>query len=110
MSQGACRRNVATPWFNGIAAVSLCETGGVSNARAGAGACDTYCMGSPQPMVLTEPPARAKQADQHARPESRLGGVFGARRPGAGRTLLVLGIALRILVFCFLAPINNDRG
>jgi len=39
-----------------------------------------------------------------------LGGLLSPRRLGAGRTLLVLGIALRILVFCFLAPINNDRG
>jgi 4-amino-4-deoxy-L-arabinose transferase-like glycosyltransferase len=31
-------------------------------------------------------------------------------RLGAGRTLLVLGIALRILVFAFLSPLNNDAG
>jgi len=31
-------------------------------------------------------------------------------RLGAGRTLLALGIALRILVFALLSPLNNDPG
>ncbi len=47
------------------------------------------------------------------RPEpsaAQLAAWLSPRRLGAGCTLLVLGIALRLLVFCFLAPINNDRG
>lgn len=40
----------------------------------------------------------------------KLAELLSPRRLGAGRTLLVLGIVLRIAVFWFLDPINNDRG
>jgi 4-amino-4-deoxy-L-arabinose transferase-like glycosyltransferase len=40
----------------------------------------------------------------------KLAELLSPRRLGAGRTLLVLGIVLRIVVFFFLDPINNDRG
>ena len=66
-------------------------------------------MGPTQQLVLPQP-SEPSASPEHPSPATQLATPPSPRRLGAGRTLLLFGIALRILVFCFLAPLNNDRG